>query len=116
MLLQEIPMRWASTDASYEQSETSFLAILETVLAVCVTIWIAIELGSLWNIAFWSLVGWALLLRTEASMMRGAKWFVWYYLRSYYLFVTFCQYNPRSQILTSSLLAVKIVVPFFFSL
>jgi hypothetical protein len=68
-------MRLHSTEESYARGEISFLALIETVVAVVAVLAVSGWIGNLWYIAFWSLIGWTLLLRTGISTDRGLKLF-----------------------------------------
>ena len=72
-------MRLYSTEDSCARGEWSALAVLETFVAVAVAIWIAVASESLSLIAFWSLIGWMFLLRTEESAAAACRLFAVYY-------------------------------------
>lgn len=60
-------MRLVSGDGSYAKGEWSALAVVETLIAVATASWMAFLTGSLSSVAWWSLVGWLFMLRTNAS-------------------------------------------------
>jgi len=69
-------MRLVSTPQSVKDGEVSLLAILETSVAVCLTLWIAFKCGTLAHIAVGGCLGFLLLLRTEASTQLGITWLI----------------------------------------
>ncbi len=68
-------MRVYSTPESVLRNEISILAIIETVIVLFVSIFIAIYYDYYWHIAIGASLGFFLLLRTDASVSRGFTWY-----------------------------------------
>ena len=67
-------MRLHSTWESVSKMELSALAILETVLAISISIWISIHLDTILYILISTLIAPFLMLRTQASITQGLNW------------------------------------------
>ena len=68
-------MRWYSTIESVQEGEISILAIVETVIAVSMSLGIFLVYGYYWHIVIGACIAPFLLLRTEYSEQLGLKWF-----------------------------------------
>jgi len=68
-------MRLYSTDESARQGEPSVLAIMETLIAMGATLWIAIYFETLVHIFVSAAVAPLLLLRTDRSCVRALWWY-----------------------------------------
>lgn len=68
-------MRVYSTQESVLRNEISILAIIETVIVLSLSLFIAIYYNYFWHIAICSSLGIFLLLRTDVSTHRGLSWF-----------------------------------------
>ncbi len=69
---------WFSTPASVEAGKTSVLAVIETLVAIALTISLAIYFKTLTYIAITACIAPFLLLRTPESTQMGVEWFTRY--------------------------------------
>lgn len=70
-------MRWVSNRESVREGEPSVLAIAETLIAMGLTLWIAVHFGTVKHVVIGACIAPFLLLRTDDSAMLGlrtAKW------------------------------------------
>jgi hypothetical protein len=68
-------MRLYSTRESYNRGEYSVLAIVETLIAFALTLWVACRLHGLDQVLLLSLLGWLFLLQSERSVRLGLEGF-----------------------------------------
>jgi hypothetical protein len=68
-----------STPESFQKSEFSWLALLETIVAVAAAIAVWVIVGNAWSLVIWSCIGWTLMLRTDLSTARGVYLFELFY-------------------------------------
>lgn len=67
--------RWYSTPQSFVNGEVTVLAIIETILAMSISVGVAVWFGTLKHIAVAACVTPLLLLRTRESVERGLRWY-----------------------------------------
>lgn len=68
------PMRWYSTSASARTGEPSVLAILETLAAMSVSVWIGVYFETWMHVIIGACVAPFMLLRTDAACLRSIRW------------------------------------------
>jgi hypothetical protein len=68
-------MRWISTKESVQNGEISVLAVIETVLAVSVSLFLAIWYQTVWHILLGACISPLLLLRTDRSAAKGVAYY-----------------------------------------
>src|SRR5712691_6754036 len=68
-------MRLGSTSERIKNEELSLAAIIETVVAVLAYWWVAIRYETYTPLIIGAGVAWLLLLRSEESVVLGARWF-----------------------------------------
>jgi hypothetical protein len=68
-------MRWFSTVESADNLEFSVLAAVESLAAVCLSLWLAWYFQTATHILAAACLAPFLLLRTEESTERGLRWF-----------------------------------------
>ncbi len=73
--LSYMSIRLHSTVGSVRNGDITVLAIVETVLAISITVFIAVYYETLMHIAVSACIAPLLLLRTEESTERGLRWF-----------------------------------------
>jgi hypothetical protein len=66
---------WGSTHGSIQNEVPSVTAILETIIAVPLYWWIALQIGVLWPLLVSAAVAPMVLLRSDQSVALGLKWF-----------------------------------------
>lgn len=69
-------MKTYCTPESALRNETSIFAIIETTIVLSFSLFFAIYYNYYWHIAIGTSLGFFLLLRTDASISRGLKWYV----------------------------------------
>ena len=70
-------MRWVSSRESVRQGEPSVLAIVETLVATGISLWIAVRLGTVTHIVIGAGIAPFLLLRTDESAALGISALRW---------------------------------------
>jgi hypothetical protein len=79
-------MRLFSTPESVREEEISFLAVVETLVAMAISVFIAIKIGTLKHLAVSACIAPFLLLRTEQSTRMAMAWAI--YLSPHYFEIT----------------------------
>lgn len=80
-------MRWHSTPESIQEGKPSFLAILETIAAITISLIFAYHFGSVKYIAIGSCIAPLLLLSSERSSTLALNWGDYIYRKLYYLYM-----------------------------
>lgn len=80
-------MRWHSTPESLQEGKPSFLAILETIAAITISLIFAHHIGSVKYIAIGSCIAPLLLLSSERSSTLALNWGDYIYRKLYYLYM-----------------------------
>lgn len=109
-------IRWVSTPESIKANQPSVLAIVETLAAMTVSIWIAVTWNTYLHIAIGALIAPLLLMRTDESCIQGVE--IARKLRdSLKLFVVYSSEQSRSRyemLLPIKLLLALIGMPMLF--